>query len=104
MSVTAAPGFVASGLHAGIKRRRHDMTMIATDDGRPITATAVFTQNKFFAPPVAVSRKKPAENGGRPAALNVNSGHANAGPGPGVLADSTPACEAREEGHGSATA
>ena len=34
MSVTAAEGFVASGLHAGIKRRKFDMAMIATDDRR----------------------------------------------------------------------
>ena len=31
MSVTAAEGFVASGLHAGIKRRKFDMALLATD-------------------------------------------------------------------------
>ncbi|HEY9553407.1 bifunctional glutamate N-acetyltransferase/amino-acid acetyltransferase ArgJ [Allosphingosinicella sp.] len=103
MSVTAAPGFVASGLHAGIKRRRHDMTMIATDDGRPITATAVFTQNKFFAPPVGVSRKKLAENGGRAAAIIVNSGNANAGTGPEGYADADAMCEATAEAIGCAS-
>jgi hypothetical protein len=34
MSVTAAEGFVAAGCHAGIKRRKFDMAMIATDDRR----------------------------------------------------------------------
>ena len=50
MSVTAAEGFVAAGLHAGIKRRKFDMAMIATDDLRPVPCAAVFTQNKFAAP------------------------------------------------------
>src|SRR3546814_10138425 len=103
MGVTPAPGCVASGLPAGIKRRRHDMTMIATDDGLPITATAVFTQNKFFAPPVGVSRKKLAENGGRAAAIIVNSGNANAGTGPEGYADADAMCEATAEAIGCAS-
>ena len=36
MSVTAAEGFVAAGCHAGIKRRRYDMALVATDDRRPV--------------------------------------------------------------------
>ena len=36
MSVTAAEGFVASGCHAGIKRRKFDMALLATEDGRPV--------------------------------------------------------------------
>ena len=87
MSVTAAQGFVAAGCHAGIKRRRPDMALIATDDGKPVTAVAVFTQNKFVAPPVIVSRARLKENGGRAAAIIVNSGNANAGTGePGLAA------------------
>jgi glutamate N-acetyltransferase/amino-acid N-acetyltransferase len=87
VSVTAAKGFVASGCHAGIKRRRFDMAMIATDDRRPVAAAAVFTQNKFVAPPVILSRRRLAENGGRAAAIVVNSGNANAGTGAAGLAD-----------------
>ena len=56
MSVTAAPGFVAAGCHAGIKRRKHDMALVATDDGKPVTCAAVFTQNKFVAPPAMSAR------------------------------------------------
>src|SRR5438874_5385032 len=81
MSVTAAEGFVASGLHAGIKRRKFDMAMIATDDGRPVPCVAVFTQNKFAAPPVELDRATLKANGGRAAAMIVNSGNANAGTG-----------------------
>ena len=81
MSVTAAEGFVASGLHAGIKKRRFDMAMIATDDRRPVPCAAVFTQNKFVAPPVELDRATLAANGGRAAGVIVNSGNANAGTG-----------------------
>ena len=87
MSVTAAPGFVASGLHAGIKKKRYDMALVATDDGRPVTAVAVFTQNKFVAPPVLLDRERLASNGGRAAAIIVNSGNANAGTGAAGMAD-----------------
>jgi glutamate N-acetyltransferase/amino-acid N-acetyltransferase len=87
MSVTAAPGFVAAGCHAGIKRRKYDMALIATDDGAPATCAAVFTQNKFVAPPVVLDRQRLAGNGGRAAAIVVNSGNANAGTGQAGLAD-----------------
>src|SRR5438067_177861 len=79
MSVTAAEGFVASGMHAGIKRRKFDMALIATDDGRAVPCVAVFTRNKFAAPPVELGRATLKANGGRAAAVIVNSGNANAG-------------------------
>jgi len=87
MSVTAAPGFVAAGCHAGIKKKRHDMALIATDDRKPVTAVAVFTQNKFVAPPVVLDRARLAANGGKAAAIIVNSGNANAGTGAKGMAD-----------------
>ena len=87
MSVTAAEGFVASGCHAGIKRRRFDMAMIATDDRQPVPCAAVFTQNKFAAPPVELGRETLRANGGRAAAVIVNSGNANAGTGEQGLKD-----------------
>lgn len=87
MSVTAAPGFVAAGCHAGIKRRKHDMALIATDDGKPVTAVGVFTQNKFVAPPVTLDRERLAASGGKAAAIVVNSGNANAGTGAKGMAD-----------------
>jgi glutamate N-acetyltransferase/amino-acid N-acetyltransferase len=94
MSVTAALGFVASGCHAGIKHRRHDMSLVATEDGQPVTAVAVFTQNKFVAPPVTLDRQRLAANGGRAAAIIVNSGNANAGTGAAGLADAVAMTEA----------
>ncbi|WP_158266535.1 bifunctional glutamate N-acetyltransferase/amino-acid acetyltransferase ArgJ [Allosphingosinicella deserti] len=100
MSVTAAEGFVASGCHAGIKRRRYDMALVATDDRKPVVAAAVFTLNKFFAPPVAASRGRLEANGGRAAAIIVNSGNANAGTGPAGLADAEAMCAATAEALG----
>lgn len=87
MSITAAPGFVAAGCHAGIKRRKYDMALIATDDGKPVTAVGVFTQNKFVAPPVTLDRARLEASGGKAAAVIVNSGNANAGTGAAGRAD-----------------
>ena len=97
MSVTAAEGFVASGCHAGIKRRRYDMALLATEDGKPVPCAAVFTRNKFFAPPVDVSRVRLQANGGLAAAVIVNSGNANAGTGPAGKADAEAMCAAAAE-------
>jgi glutamate N-acetyltransferase/amino-acid N-acetyltransferase len=102
MSVTAAEGFVAAGCHAGIKRKRHDMAMVATADARPVTAAAVFTQNKFVAPPVVASRARLQANGGRTAAIIVNSGNANAGTGAEGMKDAEAMCAATAEAVGCA--
>jgi glutamate N-acetyltransferase / amino-acid N-acetyltransferase len=87
MSVTAAPGFLAAGCHAGIKHRKYDMALIATDDGKPVTAVGVFTQNKFVAPPVVLDRRLLEITKGRASAIIVNSGNANAGTGRDGLRD-----------------
>jgi len=87
VSVTAPEGFLAAGCHAGIKRRRFDMALLATEDHAPVACAAVFTQNKFAAPPVELDRAKLAANGHRAAAVVVNSGNANAGTGAAGLRD-----------------
>lgn len=87
MSVTAAQGFVAAGLHAGIKKSRPDISLLATEDRQPVTCAAVFTQNKFCAPPVTLDRDLLQANGGKAAAVVVNSGNANAGTGAAGLDD-----------------
>lgn len=87
MSVTVAEGFVAAGCHAGVKRRRHDMALVATVDRQPVPVGAVFTQNKFAAPPVEYDRALLAANGGRAVGVIVNSGNANAGTGAVGLRD-----------------
>ena len=57
------------------------MALIATDDGEPVPCAAVFTQNRFAAPPVELDRATLQANGGRASAVIVNSGNANAGTG-----------------------
>jgi len=82
MSVTAAEGFLASGHAAGIKTGgRRDTSLLATDDGRPVPTAAVFTQNKFRAPPVEASLERLNVSGGIASGVIVNSGNANAGTG-----------------------
>jgi glutamate N-acetyltransferase/amino-acid N-acetyltransferase len=97
MSVTAPEGFVAAGCHAGIKHRRHDMALLATADGTPATAVAVFTRNKFAAPPVILDRARLAGNGGKASAILVNSGNANAGTGAKGMADAVAMGDAAAE-------
>lgn len=100
MSVTAAEGFVAAGIHAGIKPEKHDMSLLATADGKPVVAAAVFTRNKFVAPPVVASRSRLETNGGRCAAVIVNSGNANAGTGQRGMDDAEAMCRAAAQAVG----
>jgi glutamate N-acetyltransferase / amino-acid N-acetyltransferase len=73
--VTAARGFKASGIEAGIKyATQKDMALIAGD--KPCTVAAMFTTNRVQAAPVRVSRER--ERGGVAQAVIVNSGNANA--------------------------
>ena len=98
MSVTAAAGFVAAGIAAGIKATgRPDLALVATADHRPVPAAGVFTTNLVAAAPVQVSRRHLAA-GSEAAAVVLNSGNANAATGaPGlVVADRTCALVAGE--------
>jgi glutamate N-acetyltransferase/amino-acid N-acetyltransferase len=100
VSITAAEGFVAAGCHAGIKHKRKDMALLATADRKPARAAAVFTQNKFVAPPVLACRSRLAANGGQAAAVIVNSGNANAGTGEQGAAHAEAMCHAAAEALG----
>jgi glutamate N-acetyltransferase / amino-acid N-acetyltransferase len=86
MSVTAAQGFVAAGVAAGIKASgRPDLSLVATADHRPVTAAGVFTTNLVVAAPVQLSRRHLAA-APQAAAVVLNSGNANAATGePGLL-------------------
>ena len=92
MSVTIAKGFVASGVAAGIKPGRRDLALLVTDDGQPVPTAAVFTQNKFRAPPVEACIDRLAASGGMAAGVIVNSGNANAGTGAKGRADAEEMC------------
>ncbi len=82
MSVTAPHGFVAAGGAVGVKASgAPDLAVVATADGAPVAAAAVFTRNRLAAAPVVVSRRHLAASGGRAAAVVLNSGNANAATG-----------------------
>jgi glutamate N-acetyltransferase/amino-acid N-acetyltransferase len=69
-------GFLASGVRAGIRKKRPDLGLIVAPDGA--TAAAVFTQNRFQAAPVVLSKASLKKSGGRAKAIVVNAGCANA--------------------------
>ena len=88
VSVTAAEGFVAAGCHAGIKRRRHDMAMVATDDRKPVDRRRASSPRTSSPRRRSIlDRARLAANGGKASAIIVNSGNANAGTGAAGLAD-----------------
>jgi len=87
VSVTAALGFVAAGAHCGIKPDKRDLALLATDDRRPVPTAAVFTQNRFRAPPVELSLARLKAAQGLAVGVVVNSGNANAGTGARGAAD-----------------
>ena len=77
MSVTAAKGFVASGVHCGIRREKPDLAVIRSLPRA--TGTAMFTVNRMQAAPVKVSKEH--LDVAEPQAVVVNSGIANAATG-----------------------
>ena len=83
MSVTAARGFVASGVHAGIRRASPDLALVRSLE--PAVGGALWTTNRVQAAPVEVSRRhlEVAE----PQAVVVNAGVANAATGQVGVAD-----------------
>jgi len=75
--VTAARGFRAAGVSAGIKASGAlDIALIVPD--APAAGAALFTTNQVQAAPVTVSRRHLERSEGRVAAVIVNSGCANA--------------------------
>ncbi len=69
-------GFVASGVRAGIRKKRPDLGLIVAPDGA--NAAAVFTRNRFQAAPVVLSKASLKHSGGKVKAVVVNAGCANA--------------------------
>lgn len=82
MSVTAAAGFVASGLACGIKDSgAPDLSLVATADHAAVPVAAVVTGNRAKAAPVLTTLAHLAASEGRAAAVVLNSGNANAATG-----------------------
>jgi glutamate N-acetyltransferase / amino-acid N-acetyltransferase len=94
VSITAAQGFVAAGHAAGIKASGDlDLALVATADGRPVSAAGVFTSNKATAAPVQVSRAHLEATAGQAAAVVLSSGNANAATGSAGRADAVRMCD-----------
>lgn len=85
MSVTAARGFRAAGVAAGIKASGARDLALVVNDGPQQIAAAVFTTNRIKAAPVLWSQQ--AVSDGRLDAVVLNSGGANACTGPPGFAD-----------------
>ncbi len=74
--VTAAKGFMAAGIHAGIRKNsiKNDLALVYT--AQPAKIGGVFTQNLYAAAPVNYCRQ--VVERGTASALVANSGNANA--------------------------
>ena len=88
--VCAAAGMRAAGISAGFRRNpeRKDMALVVADKTSGCAAT--FTQNRFCAAPVQVSRARAASGHAR--AVVLNSGNANAATGEPGLRGAERAC------------
>ncbi|WP_458077514.1 bifunctional glutamate N-acetyltransferase/amino-acid acetyltransferase ArgJ [Streptomyces sp. EMB26] len=91
MSVTAARGFRAAGIAAGIKQNGSPDLALVVNDGPGDAAAGVFTANRVQAAPVQWSRRILADGTAR--AVVLNSGGANACTGPQGLADTRATAE-----------
>ncbi|SED03060.1 glutamate N-acetyltransferase [Streptomyces sp. 3213] len=80
MSVTAAQGFTAAGVAAGIKENGNPDLALVVNNGPRLAAAGVFTSNRVKAAPVLWSEQ--VLKGGQVSAVILNSGGANACTGP----------------------
>jgi glutamate N-acetyltransferase/amino-acid N-acetyltransferase len=69
-------GFLASGVRAGIRKKRPDLALFVAEKGA--NAAALFTKNRFQAAPVVLGAQDLKRSGGRVRAVVVNAGCANA--------------------------
>jgi glutamate N-acetyltransferase / amino-acid N-acetyltransferase len=88
-AVTAPEGFVAAGVHAGIRRSALDVALVASTV--PAVGAGMFTANRFKAAPVLVSQAH--LEAASPQAVVVNSGVANAATGPQGMRDALATAE-----------
>lgn len=76
--VTTPLGFLAVGVHCGVKRKSLDLALLTSES--PCAVAGLFTTNRVKAAPVRHCRHVVA--GGRARAVVINSGNANACTGP----------------------
>jgi glutamate N-acetyltransferase / amino-acid N-acetyltransferase len=85
VTITAAAGFRAAGVTAGLKESGRPDLAVVVNDGPSDAAAGVFTSNRVKAAPVLWTEQ--VINGGRVRAVVLNSGGANACTGPDGFAD-----------------
>ena len=95
MSVTAAQGFTAAGITAGIKQSGDADLALVVNNGPRRSAAGVFTSNRVKAAPVLWSEQ--VLKGGQVAAVVLNSGGANACTGPEGFQDTHATAEKAAE-------
>ncbi|MEV7286583.1 bifunctional glutamate N-acetyltransferase/amino-acid acetyltransferase ArgJ [Streptomyces sp. NPDC093252] len=95
MSVTAAQGFTAAGIAAGIKESGNPDLALVVNTGPRRYAAGVFTSNRVKAAPVLWSEQ--VLKGGRVSAVVLNSGGANACTGPKGFQDTHATAEKAAE-------
>ena len=83
MGVTAPSGFVAAGVHAGIRRSGPDLAVVRSTV--PAVGAALWTTNRVLAAPVVVSKRHLEL--AHPQAAVVNAGVANAATGAAGIAN-----------------
>ncbi|MEU6624464.1 bifunctional glutamate N-acetyltransferase/amino-acid acetyltransferase ArgJ [Streptomyces litmocidini] len=95
MSVTAAKGFTAAGIAAGIKQNGNPDLALVVNTGPRRAAAGVFTSNRVKAAPVLWSQQVLAD--GELTAVVLNSGGANACTGPQGFQDTHATAEKAAE-------
>ncbi|MFE0684686.1 bifunctional glutamate N-acetyltransferase/amino-acid acetyltransferase ArgJ [Streptomyces sp. NPDC058961] len=95
MSVTAAKGFTAAGIAAGIKQNGNPDLALVVNTGPRRAAAGVFTSNRVKAAPVLWSEQ--VLKGGEVSAVVLNSGGANACTGPQGFQDTHATAEKAAE-------
>ncbi|MCD9143351.1 bifunctional glutamate N-acetyltransferase/amino-acid acetyltransferase ArgJ [Streptomyces albireticuli] len=98
MSVTAAKGFTAAGIAAGIKESGNPDLALVVNEGPRLAAAGVFTANRVKAAPVLWSEQ--VVKGGAISAVVLNSGGANACTGPRGFQDTHATAEKAAEALG----
>jgi glutamate N-acetyltransferase/amino-acid N-acetyltransferase len=95
VSVTAAKGFTAAGIAAGIKQSGQPDLALVVNEGPRRAAAGVFTSNRVKAAPVLWSEQ--VVKGGAVTAVVLNSGGANACTGPKGFQDTHATAERAAE-------
>ncbi len=86
--ITAAKGFLASGIHCGIKYKNKDLALVYSQ--APCLAYGLFTQNKIQAAPLKLTQLHLKNN--RAQAIVINSGNANCCTGRKGIDDARKVC------------